>query len=74
MNTTTHPPYTAGQSVEVFTSDFSQRHYPRVWIATTVSDVQARDGGMWDVTVVVNGARRVERVGKRGGNRNLRAA
>ena len=75
MNTKTKPsPYTTGQRVEVLCHDFTRRDYPRVWLPATVTAVEPRDGGLWDVMVKTDtGQLQPQIVGKRGGNKNVRA-
>ena len=69
-------PYTTGQQVEVFRQDFKVPGFPHVWHSATVEAVtNDGDHGLFDVTLrLADGTANVQRVGKRGGNKNLRAA
>lgn len=66
-------PYTTGQTVEVRAHDFKTPGFPIVWHPATVTNVEAREGGMWDVQVHADkGTWHPQIVGKRGGNSNIR--
>jgi hypothetical protein len=65
--------YFVGQSVEVFTADFTIPGFPSLWMAAIVTEVSRRDDGKFDImTRTPAGAFHPQIVGKRGGNRNLR--
>lgn len=67
--------YSLGQPVEVLKHDFETPGFPIVWTAGTVTTVEVDDKGMTSLMVVtVDGRFSPQIVGKRGGNRNLRAA
>lgn len=75
--------YFVGQAVEVFTVDFRIAGFPKVWIAGTVFEVLpcGKDGKMLDLGITLPNTTagggtvsQRERVGVRGGNKNLRAA
>jgi hypothetical protein len=67
--------YTIGQAVQVEAPDFTRPGFPVVWQDGVVEALAALDSGHLDVRVrMLDGRARVERVGKRGGNRRLRAA
>ena len=66
--------YSVSQRVEVEAYDFTKRDYPLVWLSATVTQIEARDDGLWDVMVEAdNGQRHPQIVGKRGGSRKVRA-
>lgn len=67
--------YSTGQPVEVLAHDFETPGFPVIWHPATVTSVEAREGGMWDVQVLAaKGTWHPQIVGKRGGNNRLRAA
>lgn len=67
--------YMTGQQVEVFRPDFTTPGFPRTWQPATVEAVTHEDHGTLDVTLrLTDGSANVQRVGKRGGNKHLRAA
>lgn len=74
MSTTqTAPKYTTGQPVEVLATDFNTPGFPQAWFPGTVTIVEARDGGLWDVQVrAENGTWHPQIIGKCGGNRRIR--
>lgn len=72
--TRTRPSYTLGQSVQVRLHDFKAEGMPLGWVAGTVTAVEAREGGFTDLMVTsVDGRFSPQIVGKRGGNKNIRA-
>lgn len=71
---TTKCRYTAGQAVQVEAIDFAVKGFPTVWFDATVTAVEPRENGLWDVQVLAaNGTWHPQIVGKRGGNGHLRA-
>ena len=70
----TAPKYTPGQRVEVLTVDFEALHLPYVWTPGTVTVADPMPGGRWRVVVTCdNGNLFRPIVGKRGGNKRIRA-
>lgn len=75
QTTAPRPKYTAGQRVEVFAFDFETPGYPEVWQLGVVASAVLREDGLWDVLVERdNGKVTALIVGKRGGNKHIRAA
>lgn len=66
-------PYQVGQRIEHQRTNFRKPGMPREWHAGNVEHVEPVGNGLHDVRIRHNdGSITVERVGKRGGNRNLR--
>lgn len=69
--------YAEGQRVEILRRDFTVGPgvpVPQVWKSGTVDRIDP-DGKLVDVVVLLDdGTRTAERVGPRGGNRNIRSA
>lgn len=67
--------YSVGQAVHVEAIDFAVKGFPTVWFDATITAVELRDNGMFDVQVLAaNGTWHPQIVGKRGGNSRLRSA
>ena len=72
---TTDCRYHPDQQVEVRITDFDTPGFPQVWTPATVTEVSARQDGLYDVQVRADrGSWHPQIVGKRGGNSNLRPA
>lgn len=72
--TTSAPKFSADQRVEVFVHDFATAGFPRVWKPATVTSVDRREDGKFDVSITRDdGAYAHQIVGVRGGNRNVRS-
>lgn len=79
QTTIPRPRYTHGQRVEVLVTDFDTPGFPKTWMAGIVAAAEPRDDGAWDMTVIRDRATAGNRitsliVGKRGGNKRIRAA
>jgi hypothetical protein len=68
--------YTAGQAVEVLAYDFTVAGFPQVWMPATITDIEVNpETGISYLSITrTDGAYAHQLVGKRGGNKNLRAA
>lgn len=67
--------YSIGQAVEVQVHDFAAAGQPLVWALATVTNVEPRDGGLFDVSIArIDGGFAHQIVGSRGGNKRVRAA
>jgi hypothetical protein len=72
--THTAPKFSPQQRVEVLASDFNTPGFPKVWFAATVTAVERREDGKFDVSITrEDGVYAHQIVGTRGGNRNVRA-
>ena len=72
--TRTAPKFSPQQRVEVFVTDFNTPGFPKMWTAATVTAVERREDGKFDVSITRDdGAYAHQIVGTRGGNRNVRA-
>ncbi len=70
----TAPKFTTGQAVEVRVFDFTAPGQPLVWVAGSVTAVERREDGKFDVMVRrVDGHLFPAIVGVRGGNARMRA-
>jgi hypothetical protein len=74
MTTAQATKYQINQQVELQVHDFKAPGQPLVWIAATVENIAECDHGLIDLTLArTDGITTVERVGKRGGNKRVRA-